>query len=246
MQTFDYSLFIDRRYFNNDGAQLYLIFEAIYKFVTTFSGLPNIISEWESKRLSNGKFRTPYTANKVLSPKLVWMNNSRIRLRFEGSCIKQEDTAYSTPSHLVNLFIVHELDSFPSDLKTDFTLGDCLFGSVELATNADPDKYSYSGYGIGFQTRRYHSLPDGNIGKNFTIFGVNMSSSVHIDKKGKDILILGEESTQGLNHKSTSEPEYSINFTRPGIKFCLSLHYNEGNSLLMLQKSISSKQKILK
>ena len=29
--------------------------------------------------------------NKSLAPKLVWMNNSRIRLEFKGSCLEQED-----------------------------------------------------------------------------------------------------------------------------------------------------------
>ena len=62
-----------------------------------------------------------------------------------------------------------------------------------------------------------------------------MSSSVHIDNKEKDILILGKGSTQGLNNtKLTAETLFSINFTRPGIKFCLNLHYNEGNSFLFV------------
>ena len=38
-------------------------------------------------------------------------------------------------------------------LNTDFTINNCLFGSVKLAKNADPDKYKYSGYGIGFDSR---------------------------------------------------------------------------------------------
>ena len=29
------------------------------------------------------------------------------------------------------------------NLNTDFTLGNCLFGSVKLTKNADPDKYTY-------------------------------------------------------------------------------------------------------
>ena len=41
-----------------------------------------------------------------------------------------------------------------------------------------------------------------------------MSSSVHIDNKRKDILILGKGPTQGLDYtKLTAEKEYSINFT---------------------------------
>ena len=50
-------------------------------------------------------------------------------------------------------------------------------------------------------------------GKNVVILGVDMSSSVHIDNKGKDISILVKWLTQGLNStKFTAEAEYSINF----------------------------------
>ena len=40
-----------------------------------------------------------------------------------------------------------------------------------------------------------------------------MSSSVHVDNKKKDILILGKGPTQGLEHTLTAEKMYSINFT---------------------------------
>ena len=36
------------------------------------------------------------------------------------------------------------------------------------------------------------------MGKNIIIFGTDMSLSVHIDNKNKDILILGEGQPQGL------------------------------------------------
>ena len=41
-----------------------------------------------------------------------------------------------------------------------------------------------------------------------------MSSSVHVDNKKKDILILGDGPTQGLHDTTlTAEKKYSINFT---------------------------------
>ena len=94
------------------------------------------ISEWESKGLSNEKFKPPYTAKKNLSSKLLW-NKSKLRLRFEGSCFKQEDTASFTPNNILNLFIVSELDRWSRDLNTDLSLKDCLFGAVKLTKNAD-------------------------------------------------------------------------------------------------------------
>ena len=49
--------------------------------------------------------------------------------------------------------------------------------------------------------------------------------------KKKDILILGEGSTQGLNGtKLTAETRYSINLTVIKKKICLSLHYNVENT----------------
>ena len=60
-----------------------------------------------------------------------------------------------------------------------------------------------------------------------------MSSSVHVDNKGKDILVLGKGPTQGLGeHSLTAEKMYSVNFTDNGEKYCLSLHYNGANSYL--------------
>ena len=62
-----------------------------------------------------------------------------------------------------------------------------------------------------------------------------MNSSIHVDNKGKDILILGKGPTQGLGeHSLTAEKMYSINFSKDNIKFCLSLHYNGANSYLFV------------
>ena len=38
-------------------------------------------------------------------------------------------------------YIAYELDARSKDLNTTFTLGDCLFGAVNLTKNTDPDKY---------------------------------------------------------------------------------------------------------
>ena len=120
-----------------------------------------------------------------------------------------------------------ELDKWSQDLNAKFTLKDCLFGNVKLTKNADPNKYSYSGYGIGFDSRSIFSVLNFDWGKSAIIFGVDMSSSVHAINKYKDILILVKGKTQGLDNTTlTAEAECSINFSRPQIKFCLNLHYN--------------------
>ena len=74
-----------------------------------------------------------------------------------------------------------------------------MFGAVKLTKDADPDKYKYSGYGIGFDLRSEFSFTDGSMGKNGIIFGADMSSSVHIDNTTKGILILTKGPIKGLD-----------------------------------------------
>ena len=65
--------------------------------------------------------------------------------------------------------------------------------------------YGYSGYGIGFDRKSSFSFPSNGFGQSVIIFGVDMSSSAHIDNKKNDIIILEKGSTQGLEHTLTAE-----------------------------------------
>ena len=52
-------------------------------------------------------------------------------------------------------------------------------------------------------------------GKNVIIFGADMSSSLHIGNKNKNILIPGERTTQGLTDTTlTAEHKCHIIFTQ--------------------------------
>ena len=62
-----------------------------------------------------------------------------------------------------------------------------------------------------------------------------MSSSVYVDNKGKDILILGEGPTQGLDDTTmTAETKYRINFTQSGKRIVSGLPYNGSNTFLFV------------
>ena len=104
-----------------------------------------------------------------------------------------------------------------------------------MIKKADVSKYKYSGCGIAFDRTSSFSFPGGGNGQNVIIFGVDMNSSVHVDNKGKDILILGKSPTQGLGeHSLTAEKMYSINFSKDNVKFCLGLYYNGPNIYLFV------------
>ena len=60
--------------------------------------------------MSNETFTCTYVSYKSVCPKVMWMNNSKIRLKFKENYLKQEDKAPFTQSNIVNLFIVCELD----------------------------------------------------------------------------------------------------------------------------------------
>ena len=65
-----------------------------------------------------------------------------------------------------------------------------------------------------------------------------MSSSVHIDNKGRDTLILGEGPTQGLDDTTlTAEAKDAINFTQLRKRFALSVRYNGSNSFLFINNT---------
>ena len=88
--------------------------------------------------------------------------------------------------------------------------------------------------GIGFDKRSAFSFPGGGFGQNVLLFGVDMSSSAHIDNKKKGILVLGKGPTQGLEDTLTAAKLNSINFTVTKTKFYLNLHYNVVNSYLFV------------
>ena len=142
---------------------------------------------------------------------------------------------------IVNIHTVYEI-SKKININEYPIVEDCLFGSVSLTKNAAIDKCKYSGYGIGFDRHGSFSFPGIGLGRNVRIFGVDMSSSVHIDNKKKDILILDKGSAKRL------EKMYLINFAERNKNFCLSLHYNGASSYLFVngKKFINLRQKILR
>ena len=83
-----------------------------------FAGLIESIIVRQPKGLSNEKLLPPTILNNSLSPKLK-CHNSKIRVGFEGSCLKPDKVTF-IPNNVVNLFIVYKLDRWSQDLNADF------------------------------------------------------------------------------------------------------------------------------
>ena len=54
------------------------------------------------------------------------------------------------PKKVINLYTSYTQCPQLVSSNTDFTISNCLIGSVKLTKNADPGKYNYTCYGIGF------------------------------------------------------------------------------------------------
>ena len=229
LKTFDLSYFRGKKHFEEDGTQNYLVFQPMYKYFKTMNSIDNI-SEWKSKGLSNESIKIPSTSNNFLNPLLDYVNTN-IRVKFSGSCLKQ-DKAIHSHGTIVNIYIVYEI-SKNYNISSYPTLENCLFGAASLTKHVDIDQYKYSGYGIGFDRKGEFSFGSNGFGRDVIILRTDMSSSVHANNKTKNILVLGKDFVQGLDNTTIhAEILYSINFTQINRKFCLSLHYNGANSYL--------------
>ena len=69
-----------------------------------------------------------------------------------------------------------------------------------MTKHIDINQYKYSGYGIRFDRKWEFSFGSNGFGRNVIFFGADMSSSVHVDNKTKNISVLGKEIVQGLEN----------------------------------------------
>ena len=59
-------------------------------------------------------------------------------INFNAHCLVNKNIPI--PKKVVNIYISYTLNPWLSNVNTDFTLDNCLFGSVKLTKYADPDK----------------------------------------------------------------------------------------------------------
>ena len=70
---------------------------------------------------------------------------------------------------------------------TTATLENCLFGAVFVTKNGSEkfNKFTYSGYGIGYRNKKYLHKDSGIDAYDLIIFGANLSDSSHAENKRK-------------------------------------------------------------
>ena len=177
----------------------------------------------------------------------ILKNYERMYVYLSGNHFQKNNVLTSNNDHVINknvanIYIVYKLDPIASSRDTTFTIQNALIGAMQITKNADNSKNNYKGYGICFDERSEfgHTITEGGFthtrdARNVLIFGADMSFSVHVTNRAKNIYVMGTGLTQGI-HDTTlyAEKNFYRNFTDFGKKFMLSLHYNGDDSYLFV------------
>ena len=207
------------------------------------------ILKWRSTGIFN--YSDYYSMNSIKNTKNempILKNDDRVYVYLQGNHFRQNIILTLNNDHVVNkdvvnIYIVYKLDPIASTRNTDYTIQNALFGAMQINKNAaDNEKNNYKGYGICFDETSDcdHTITEGGFAhttdaRNVLIFGVDMSFSAHATNRANNIYLMGRGFTQGINGTTINvEKNFYRNFTDPGKKFVLSLHYNGDDSYLFV------------
>ena len=203
------------------------------------------ISEWKSTGIYNYSSRSNMNTLANSKNDLRNLNNDgRMHVYLSGNHFQQNKAIILNNNN--------DIDPIASSRDTSFTIQNALFGAMQITKNAtDNTKSNYKGYGICLDERSQfgHSITEGGFtrttnGRNVLIFGADMSFSVHATNRANHIYLMGDGLTQGINDTTIYvEKNYYRNFTDPGKKIVLSLHYNGDDSYLFVNGRQESKFK---
>ena len=109
LKTFDLIYFRCKNYFEEDGTQNYLVFQPMQKYFKRIVsvGSDNYIYFWKSKGLSDERINSNTASNYSITPELSHYG-TKIRGKFSGSCLKQDNARYDHKT-IVNIYIIYEI-----------------------------------------------------------------------------------------------------------------------------------------
>ena len=79
----------------------------MYRYFKVIANAKNI-SQWKSKGLSDEIIKPPSTSDTILSPLINYLD-TKVRLKFNEGCLKQQNKLTYTHETIANIFIVYEL-----------------------------------------------------------------------------------------------------------------------------------------
>ena len=73
------------------------------------------------------------------------LGNGKGILKFTNFILIQRINFSFYRNFIINLHIAYELNTSQPNSNTNFTLKNCIFGTVKLTRNVDKSKFSYNG-----------------------------------------------------------------------------------------------------
>ena len=70
--------------------------------------------------------------------------NDRVILKFDNSVLEQTSSSSLHSNFFKNLYIVYEINNWPRNPTNNFSLKNCLFGTVKLVRNAIKSIFIYN------------------------------------------------------------------------------------------------------
>ena len=104
LQAFDSSYFCGKSHFEDNGTQNHLAFKPSCRCFIKI-GNSSRTSTWKPKKLSDEIIKPSSTSNNSLAQALNYMN-VKIRLKFDGSCLKQDKLTF-IHKQMLNIYIVY-------------------------------------------------------------------------------------------------------------------------------------------
>ena len=208
-----------------------------------FKTLSYGISRWKSKNIYDPSIKNmlyPVQNIKLLSTNIK--NDSKgLHVFFNGGNYLHQDII-AIPNNVISIYCIYELDPIYFSRNNEFTIQNSLFGAIEITKSANTSKYKYKGYGICFDESEEftHARKEGNfnhttLARNVIIFGADMSFGKHGNNKANNIYVMGKDCIQKINDTTIyAEKMFYRNFTDPGHKFILRLHYNGDSSYVFV------------
>ena len=141
LETFNSIYFRGKSYFNDGGAQNWLVFQTVSRYFKTISDNDSNMLSWNSKGFSDESLKPPTTSNKMLNPSVDFFG-TKARVKFNGDYLKQEKIALNHRK-IVNIYVVYEIER-TVNISIYPTLESRLFGAVKLTKHVDVNLYKYS------------------------------------------------------------------------------------------------------
>ena len=226
--------------------QSYLVYDCK---MGSFNFTTSKICTWKSTGIFNRFSNSTYITSSIMDavgdakgnlPDLK--NDGRMNVYLSGNHFQQNVASIPNSDNVINIYCVYKLDPIASNRDTAFTIQNALFGVMQITKSTDTSKYNYKGCGICFDegSQFGHTITEGGFAhttnaRNVLIFGADISVSTNANNRANNIYVTGELFIQGIKIlRYMQKKKFYRNFTDPGKKFMLRLHYNGDDSYLFV------------